>query len=534
MAGEQPYNAAVDFLDRNVEEGRGNKPAVHEPERSLTYRELLDAAARVGPMLAAFGVEPENRVALAVFDSLEFPILYWGAMRAGIVPVLLNTRLTAEQYRFQLEDSRSKVALVSAPLLPLIEEAARGLATLKAIVVVGAGESTLPKFDDLLAAASPAPAARTSADDVAYWLYSSGTTGNPKGVMHAHATPRLISKYVGCGRLDVREEDVCFSAPKMFFSYGLSNSLIVPMGVGASSVICPDHPTPQLVFDLMRKYRPTIFYAVPTLYTIILEDATCQADSGWSRVRYCFSAGEPLPAHVGAAWRERFGVDIVNGVGTTEMGHLFLTNIPGKVEYGTSGVPVEGYEVKLVDDDERELAGGNVIGELLVRSPTSALGYWNQRGKTRRTFLGEWTRTGDKYERRADGVYLYCGRNDDMFKVSAIWVSPFEVEAALTSHPRVLEAAVIPFETKEGLLKPKAFVVLKETGDEPPGRALYEELKIHVKRSIGPWKYPRWIEFVASLPRTATGKLQRYKLREWNEKLARQPPPRPRARKLKE
>ncbi|MGO8854990.1 MAG: benzoate-CoA ligase family protein [Steroidobacteraceae bacterium] len=533
MAAQQRYNAAVDFLDRNVEEGRGDKLAVCDPQRALSYRQLLDAAARVGPALARFGVEPENRVALVVFDSVDYPILFWGAIRAGMVPVLLNTRLTADQYRFLLEDSRAKVVLVSALLLPLIEEAARDVATLKTVVVVGPAPSTVPNLDDLLAAAAPAPAASTFADEVAYWLYSSGTTGNPKGVMHVHSTPRYISQFVGHGRLGMRENDVCFSAPKLFFSYGLSNSLIVPMGVGATAVLCPDHPTPQVVFSLMRRYQATIFYAVPTLYALILDDPTCQPDSGWVRVRYCFSAGEPLPVHIGEAWRERFGVDIVNGVGTTEMGHLFLTNVPGKVEYGTAGVPVDGYEVKLVDDDNQDLPDAGVIGELLVRAPTAAHGYWNQRDKTRSTFQGEWTRTGDKYERRPDGVYLYCGRKDDMFKVSAIWVSPFEVEAALTSHPLVLEAAVIPFETKQGLLKPKAFVVLRESsGDEPPGRALYEELKIHVKRSIGPWKYPRWIEFVTSLPRTATGKLQRYKLREWSEKAAQQPPPKRRPRKI--
>ena len=525
MATQQPYNAAVDFVDRNVEEGRGDKVAVCDPQRALTYSQLLDAAARVGPALARFGVEAENRVALVVFDTVDFPILFWGAIRSGIVPVLLNTRLTVDQYRFLLEDSRVKVVFVSAPLLSVIEEAARDVATLKTIVVVGPGPSTVPNLDDLLAAAAPAPPAATFADEVAYWLYSSGTTGNPKGVMHVHGTPRLIFQFVGRGRLGMREDDVCFSAPKLFFSYGLSNSLIVPMGAGATAVLCPEHPTPQVVFNLMQRFRPTIFYAVPTLYALVLDDPTCQRDGGWVRVRYCFSAGEPLPAHIGEAWRERFGVDIVNGVGTTEMGHLFLTNIPGKVEYGTSGVPVDGYEVKLVDDDNREVADAGVIGELLVRAPTAALGYWNQLDKTRSTFQGEWTRTGDKYERRADGVYLYCGRKDDMFKVSAIWVSPSEVEAALTSHPLVLEAAVIPFETTQGLLKPKAFVVLRESGDALPGRALYEELKIHVKRSIGPWKYPRWIEFVDSLPRTATGKLQRYKLREWSEQAAQKPAP---------
>jgi len=528
MPTEHVYNAAVDFLDRSVAEGRGDRAAVCDPQRTLTYGELLRCAARIGTVLARFGVEPENRVALVLLDSVEFPILFWGAIRAGIVPVLLNTRLTADQYHYLLEDSRAKVVLVSAVLLPVIEEAARGVATVKAIIVVGCGPPALPSLDELLATAEPAPAARTCADEVAYWLYSSGTTGSPKGVMHVHSTPRLISQYCGQGRLGFREEDVSFSAPKLFFAYGLSNSLFVPMGAGATAVLCPEHPTPQAVFALMRRFQPTVFYAVPTLYALILDEPTCQPDSGSNRLRLCCSAGEPLSAQISQAWRARFGVDIVNGVGSTEVGHLFLTNLPDKVDYGTSGVAVEGFELKLVDDQNHEVGPG-VIGEMLVRAPTAAQGYWNQRDKTRRTFEGEWTRTGDKYQRRPDGVYLYCGRTDDMFKVSGMWVSPIEVEAALTSHRRVREAAVIPFDAGEGLLKPKAFVVLKEPPDQPPGRALYEELKLHVKRALEPWKYPRWIEFVPSLPRTATGKLQRYKLREWSDSMARNSQPAPRA-----
>ena len=263
---------------------------------------------------------------------------------------------------------------------------------------------------------------------------------------------------------------------------------------------------------MLHAYQPTIFYAVPTLYASILADPRCTPEAGSPRLRLCFSAGEPLPVHVGETWKARFGLDIVNGVGSTEMGHLFVTNLPDKVEYGTAGLPIEGYNLRLVDDRDRDLPDGEV-GELLVRGPTAAAGYWNQREKTRRTFEGEWTRTGDKYWRRPDGVYIYCGRADDMFKVSGIWVSPFEVEDALLTHPRVLEAAVIALEDSAGLIKPKAFIVLKDCDGEEFGRALYEELKVHVKRSIGPWKYPRWIEFVDSLPRTATGKLQRFKLR---------------------
>jgi 4-hydroxybenzoate-CoA ligase len=322
----------------------------------------------------------------------------------------------------------------------------------------------------------------------------------------------VMARSAGQDRIGVCEDDVIFSAAKLFFSYGLGNAIICPMSVGATSVLYPERPTPQTVFETLRGYQPTMFYAVPTLYAAILADPECAFGNGLDRLRLCFSAGEPLPAHVGAAWKKRFGLDIVNGVGSTEMGHLYLTNLPHAVEYGTAGVPVKGYDLKLVDESG-DGVGDDEIGELLVRGQSAAAGYWNQREKSRRTFVGEWTRTGDKYLRRSDGVYLYCGRTDDMFKVSGIWVSPFEVEAALVAHPSVLEAAVVPAEDSNGLIKPKAFVVLKDRGAGRLSRALHEELKVHVKRTIGPWKYPRWIEFVDGLPKTATGKIQRFMLR---------------------
>jgi 4-hydroxybenzoate-CoA ligase len=513
MTALRDYNAAVDFVDRNVAEGRGDKTAFVDPSRNITYGELQDAAARIGPMLARMGIEPENRIALILLDTVDFPTLFWGAIRAGIVPVLLNTRLTADQYRYLLEDSRAKAAFVSTALLPLVLEAARDVATVKAVVVVGGGPDSVPRLDSLLSAENEGSApARTCADEIAYWLYSSGTTGMPKGVMHVHSTPMMLARYAGQERIGIREDDVVFSAAKLFFSYGLGNAIICPMSVGATSVFYPERPTPQTVFETLRGYQPTMFYAVPTLYAAILADSDCTPANGSSRLRLCFSAGEPLPAHVGEAWKERFGLDIVNGVGSTEMGHLFLTNLPHSVEYGTAGVPVNGYDVRLVDEAGR-LVDDDEIGELLVRGQTAAAGYWNQRERSRRTFEGEWTRTGDKYLRRPDGVYVYCGRTDDMFKVSGIWVSPFEVEEALLAHPRVLEAAVVPAEDDSGLIKPKAFVVLKDPRDDRRSRALHEELKVHVKRTIGSWKYPRWIEFVDSLPKTATGKIQRFMLR---------------------
>lgn len=513
MTALRDYNAAVDFVDRNVAEGRGNKTACIDPARNLTYGELGDAAARIGPLLARLGIEPENRIALILLDTVDFPILFWGAIRAGIIPVLLNTRLTADQYRYLLEDSRAKAVFVSTALLPVVREAAKDLLALKSIIVVGGGPDSMPRLDVLLAAENEGSApARTCSDEIAYWIYSSGTTGMPKGVMHVHSTPMAMARASGQDRIGIREDDIVFSAAKLFFSYGLGNAIICPMSVGATSVLYPERPTPQTVFETLRGYQPTMFYAVPTLYAAILADPDCTPENSSSRLRLCFSAGEPLPAHVSEAWKARFGLDIVNGVGSTEMGHLYLTNLPDAVEYGTAGVPVKEYDLKLVDDSGGDVAD-NEIGELLVRGQSAAAGYWNQRDKSRRTFMGEWTRSGDKYFRRPDGVYIYCGRTDDMFKVSAIWVSPFEVEAALAAHPSVLEAAVVPAEDANGLIKPKAFVVLKDPRNSGSSRALYEELKIHVKRTVGPWKYPRWIEFVDSLPKTATGKIQRFMLR---------------------
>ena len=505
--GAQGYNAAVDMLDRNVSAGRAAKIAFIDPARKLTYGDLTESAARVGPMLARLGLRREDRVAMIMLDTVDFPILFWGAIRAGIVPVPLNTLLTAEQYRYILEDSRARVLFVSAPLLAIAQQAAAGL-ELKIIVVGDAGE--LPRFDKLLAAetmgAEPVP---TSADEVAFWLYSSGSTGMPKGVRHVHASPMETAKLYAQGVLGIRPDDVVFSAAKLFFAYGLGNAMSFPLSVGATAVLLPERPTPQAVFAVLKREQPTIFYGVPTLYAAMLADPNCTPEHSSTRLRMCVSAGEGLPEHLGLEWKKRFGVDIYDGVGSTEMLHIFLGNYPGKLRYGTSGVPVPGYEARLIDEHGREVPDGE-IGELSVRGTTAADGYWNQREKSRRTFEGEWTRTGDKYVREPDGFYRICGRTDDMFKVSGQWVSPFEVESALITHPRVLECAIVPKEDSDGLLKPKAFIVLKGDGTTPAA----EELQEHVKRQVGPWKYPRWIEFVDGLPKTATGKIQRFKLRD--------------------
>src|SRR5215210_341024 len=501
------YNAAVDMVDRNVAEGRGAKVAFIDPARRLTYGELADGVARVGPMLARLGLGREDRVAMMMLDTVDFPVLFWGTIRAGIIPVPLNTLLTAEQYRYILEDARAKVVFVSAPLLAVAQQATAGLNP--KMVVVG-DASGLPRFDQLLAAETTiADPASTSADEVAFWLYSSGSTGMPKGVRHVHASAMETAKLYAQGVMGIREDDVFFSAAKLFFAYGLGNGMSFPMSVGATAVLLPERPTPQAVFAVLKREQPTIFFGVPTLYAAMLADPSCTRESSSGRLRMCVSAGEGLPEHIGLEWKKRFGVDIYDGVGSTEMLHIFLGNYPDKIRYGTSGVPIPGYEARLIDEQGREVPEGE-IGELSVRGTTAADGYWNQRGKSRRTFEGEWTRTGDKYVREPDGFYRICGRTDDMFKVSGQWVSPFEVESALITHPRVLECAIVPKEDADGLVKPKAYIVLKGGGGTP-GES---ELQEHVKAQVGPWKYPRWIEFIDGLPKTATGKIQRFKLRD--------------------
>jgi 4-hydroxybenzoate-CoA ligase len=512
MADARSYNAAVDFVDRNVAEGRAGKVAFRDSSRALTYGELQEQASRVGPAFATIGVEREHRVLMLVLDTVEFPILFWGAIRAGIIPVPLNTLLGADQYRYVLDDSRARALVASAPLLPVAEAAVAATGRNIPIIVAGGASGSHATLDDLLAKAMPArePAA-TFADEVAFWLYSSGSTGMPKGVKHVHSSLMETARLYGQGVLGLKEDDVVYSAAKLFFAYGLGNAMTFPMAVGASAALLDERPTPQSVFAVLKREQPTVFFGVPTLYAAILNDPDCTPENGSQRLRLCVSAGEALPEHVGLAWKKKFGVDILDGTGSTEMLHIYLSNAPGDLRYGTSGRAVPGYEVRLVDEDGREIADGE-IGEMLVRGPTHAEGYWNQREKSRRTFEGAWTRTGDKYIREPDGRFICCGRTDDMFKVSGIWVSPFEVEAALVSHEAVLEAAVVPAEDAEGLVKPKAFIVLKNGG--VPSDALNETLRDHVKNAIGPWKYPRWIEIVDSLPKTATGKIQRFKLRE--------------------
>jgi benzoate-CoA ligase family protein len=400
---------------------------------------------------------------------------------------------------------------VSEALLDKVTPILGDLPFLDRVVVAGGDARGHLLLSELSAQASPELApAPTTRDDVAFWLYSSGSTGAPKGALHLQRDLPATAVLYGENVLGVREDDVVFSAAKLFFAYGLGNGMTFPLHAGATTVLLHERPTPESVMKVLKDHQPTIFYGVPTLYGAILADTANGRAAASQRLRVCTSAGEALPEDVGKRWEERFGAAILDGLGSTEMLHIFLSNRHGDVIYGTSGKPVPGYEMKIVADDGREQPQGE-MGELVVKGPSSAVAYWNQREKSLRTFRGEWTYTGDKYYVDDHGYYRYAGRGDDMLKVGGIWVSPFEVEAALIGHDKVLETAVVGHADPEGLIKPKAYVVLKSgiTG----GEALIEELQAFVKAKLAPYKYPRWIEFVDALPKTATGKIQRFKLR---------------------
>ncbi len=513
-------NAARYFVDRHVDEGRSDKLAFVESGtdgRNLTYGELAEKSGQMGAYYKYLGVSREDRVALITLDTVDYPVLFWGSLKAGVIPILINTLLSSDGYRFILEDSRAKVLFISAPLLDLVKDYLSDLPFLKHVIVVNGDSKIYAGFDckgSDLEGLIVHPTCDASPDEIAFWLYSSGSTGTPKGVCHVHSNLQATSDTYSKNVLGIKEEDVTFSAAKLFFAYGLGNGMTFPMAAGATSILLPGRPTPQSVLETMAQHKPSIYFGVPTLYAALLDSLGKQkADQklvGTENLRLCVSAGEALPQNIGDHWQEIFGVEILDGVGSTELLHIFLSNQPGNVVYGTSGMAVPGYQLRLVDEDGADVDEGEV-GELLVNAPSAAEKYWNQRQKTRDTFEGHWVHTGDKYTCDSAGRYTYGGRTDDMFKVSGIWVSPFEVEQALASHASVLEAAVVAATDENDLIKPKAFVVLNSAADTSD---IASELKEHVKEKIGKWKYPRWIEFVDDLPKTATGKVQRFKLRD--------------------
>lgn len=506
-------NAANWFVDRHIDEGRGEKIAFREAwqgGRDLNYAALAEDSGKVAAAFGNAGVRREERAAMFVLDQIEFPCIFWGALKAGVLPVALNTLLSTDVYKAILNDSRASIAFVSAELLDVVLPAARGCDSIKQIVVIG---GTPPAdtiaWNDFIADAAPQAAIDCSGDEIAFWLYSSGSTGTPKGVRHVHDALKVTCDTYASQVLGITQDDIIYSAAKLFFAYGMGNGMSFPLAVGATSLLFNARPTPDAVSMLLEEHKPTIFCGVPTLYAALLHSWDVQGKIPDAPLRTCISAGEALPAEISRQWRALWSFDIMDGVGSTEMLHIFLSNRPGDIEYGSSGVAVPGYKVRLVDEHGNDVEKG-AIGELLVRGDSAAADYWNQRGKSRATFEGEWTRTGDKYEMSDSGRMIYCGRTDDMFKVSGIWVSPFEIEQALMVHPDVLEAAVVARRDEDELEKPQAYVVLKEGRDAEA----VAELKEFVKERIGKWKYPRWIDVIDELPKTATGKIQRFRLRE--------------------
>jgi benzoate-CoA ligase len=504
------YNAAYDLIERNLAAGRGAKLAYIDDAGRYTYADLAERVNRAANALTGLGLGLEDRVMLCHLDAIDWPATFLGAIKAGIVPIAVNTLLTAADYEFMLNDSRAKALIVSEALWPQFATILARCPHVRHVLVSGANAQGRTRLQDLVENAGRSfAAASTSCDDPCFWLYSSGSTGTPKGTVHVQSSMLYTAELYARPVLGLREDDVVFSAAKLFFAYGLGNALSFPLAIGATTVLMGERPTPASVFKRLREHRPTVFYGVPTLYAGLLA-APDLPQRGELALRVCTSAGEALPADIGRRWTERFGVEILDGIGSTEMLHIFLSNRPGEVRYGTSGKAVPGYRLRIVGESGAD-AAIDEIGDLLVAGPSAATGYWNNRERSRTTFLGEWTRTGDKYVLDKDGYYTYGGRSDDMLKVGGIYVSPFEVEAALLTHPDVLEVAVIGVPDDQQLIKPKAYVVTKQGVQGSP--ALGEALKAHVKERLAPYKYPRWVEFVAELPKTATGKIQRFKLR---------------------
>jgi benzoate-CoA ligase family protein len=505
------YNFAADILKRNLDAGRAGKIAFIDHRGSYSYGDLAERVQRFAHALGALGVRREERILICLTDTIDWPTAFLGAIKAGVVAVPVNTLLTEDDYAFMLADSRARLLVVSDELFPRFAKAIAASKDLAHVLVSGDNAHGHLHLADVLAEAdTDAMTAPTMRDDMCFWLYTSGSTGKPKGAVHTHADLKLTDDLYAGPILGITEHDVCYSVAKLFFAYGLGNALTFPMSAGATTVLLPARPTPDLVADLLQKHGVTIFYAVPTFYAGFLASPAAPARAD-VKLRRCVSAGEALPQDVGRRWSERYGVDILDGIGSTEMLHIFLTNRPGDVKYGTSGKPIAGYDLRLVDDDGNVVTARGEMGELQVRGPTSAMMYWNNSEQSRTTFLGEWTRSGDKYIEDDNGYFVYCGRRDDMLKVSGMYVSPFEVEGALQSHPDVLEAAVVGWPDDEKLIKPKAFVVLKSADKASTDFA--RMLQDHCRKSLAMYKYPRWIEFRTELPKTATGKIQRFKLR---------------------
>lgn len=506
-------NFAAHLFDLNA--GRGDKPAYRDDRGELRYGDLAHRASCFASVLRRFGLRREERLLLCALDTVDWPVVFLGCLYAGVVPVAVNTLLGAGDYTYMLDHCRARAMFTSPALLPTVRAAMDAAMQRPEQLIVSGSDldsgAGIHALDALLRDAEPAPAAAdTGRDDIAFWLYSSGSTGRPKGTVHTHGNLFATAATYGAQVLRLREDDVTFSAAKLFFAYGLGNALTFPLSVGATVLLMAERPTPDAVFRRLVESRPTVFFGVPTLYAGMLAAPDLPGREA-VHLRCCLSAGEALPREIGERFDAHFGVPVLDGIGSTEMLHIFLSNTREALRYGSSGRPVPGYALQLLDDDGQPVADDEV-GDLFVKGDSSALFYWGDRERSRATFLGAWTRTGDKYVRDAEGWYTYAGRADDMLKVSGQYVSPFEVESCLMQHDDVLEAAMIGVSDAQGLTKTKAFVVLK------PGvaasDALAVQIKGFVKERLAPHKYPRRIDFVDELPKTPTGKIQRFRLRE--------------------
>ncbi len=516
------FNAADYFIDRNIRQGRGHKVAVYTEKRNYTYNDIQKMTNKTANALRELGVRVDDRVVLLMLDVPQFYAIFWGAIKIGAVPIPVNTMLTPEDYEYYLNDSRARVLVISVQLVPTVMKIRGDLRYLRDLIIISETEGAhIPFKQKYRHAPETIKTEFTTKDDVGFWLYSSGSTGAPKGAIHSHYDMVAAAEAFGQGVLGLTEDDILFSAARLFFAYGLGNACYFPLSVGASVVLNPGAPNPESVFHHLERFRPTVFFGIPTLYGQMLEylekrdketGSTPDPNSNheFSSVRICVSAGEALPPDIYFRWKKRFGIDILDGIGSTEMLHIFISNRPGEVKPGSTGKPVPGYELRLVDDEGRDVPPGE-IGTLLAKGSSSAQQYWRKREKTRLTMQGEWINTGDKYYMDEDGFYWCAGRGDDMLKVGGIWVSPVEVENCLIEHHAVLEAAVVGSMDPKGLVKPKAFVVL--SGGESPSPELEKELKQWVLDRMAKYKYPRWIEFVKELPKSTTGKIQRFKLR---------------------
>ena len=510
----ETFNAASYFVDRNVGEGKGEKIAIECGEERVSYRQLVERTNRVGNLLRQLGVRREERVVFLLPDCPEFLYCFFGVMKMGAVSVPVNTQLKPQEYEFLLNDTRAQVAITSEGLLPLLQAIPRQrLRHLNQIVVIGGSRGPYLPWGELMeAASSDLEAEPTSKDDAAFWLYSSGSTGIAKGCIHLHHDMVVSSQLYAKNILGMNQGDRCYSVARLFFAYGLGNAGYFPLSCGATTILSPARPTPASIYADLERYRPTLLFSVPTNYAALLAHTRSDGrDFDLTSVRHAISAGESLPAILFERFKQRFGIEILDSLGSTETLQMVIANRPGEVRPGSSGKVIPGFEAKLVDDENNPVATGE-IGNLIIKADSTCAGYWNQHEKTKQVFAGPWFRTGDKYYQDDDGYFWYAGRADDLFKVNGRWLSPNEVESALIAHPAVLEAAVVARDDETKLAKPAAYVVVK--ADFNPSEQLAGELQEWVSKRIGGYKRPRWVHFLPELPKTATGKLQRFKLRE--------------------